>query len=157
MKIWPTYAVLPVTMLYLRSIYDLWRAWSYPDHFATGWKDSRVHLDRSERARPILVLLQTDIRFFIIRVPSLTSCHFFPERETAGLDRLSGVKGASGSSKINWSPIYLSVNPPIKSYRRNFNFLWPWNCCNAQPATLIYDIFPEIWCIRNELCYNVHT
>ena len=30
MKIWPTYAVLPVTMLYLRSIYDLWRAWSYP-------------------------------------------------------------------------------------------------------------------------------
>ena len=145
-----------VDLKYLFDIIPL--EWKKIMHFprpcvCAPWNVVLVHVGSSEKlpfdSPP---WLQTDTCFLWSGSPHWRAA-FFTERETAGLDRLSGVKGASGSRKINWSPIYFSVNPPIKSYRRNFNFLWPWNCCAAKPASLIYDIFPEIWCIRNELCY----
>ena len=91
-KIWPTYAVPPTTMLYPRSTYDLWRA-GHPRPFFNQLKNW------SRSPQPLRVG-PTNLRCIFdkhtlspIKARSLPIRPFFPERERAGVDRLSGVNG----------------------------------------------------------------
>ena len=91
-KIWPTYAVPPTTTLYPRSTYDLWRAGSSPTIFQPVEKliplttTSQSGPDQSPLYfRPTIALPDQG--------PLIADLSIFPERERAGVDRVSGVNG----------------------------------------------------------------
>ena len=91
-KIWPTYAVPPTTTLYPRSTYDLWRAGSSPTIFQPVEKliplttTSQSGLDQSPLYfRPTYALPDQG--------PLIADLSIFPERDRAGVDRVSGVNG----------------------------------------------------------------
>ena len=91
-KIWPTYAVPPTTTLYPRSTYDLWRAGSSPTIFQPVEKlipfttTSQSGPDQSPLYfRPTYALPDQG--------PLIADLSIFPERERAGVDRVSGVNG----------------------------------------------------------------
>ena len=70
-----------------------------PDHFSTGWKTDPAHHDLSERARPTPAVFRP--RYDLSDQGSLIADpSIFPEREKAGVDRLSGVNGPLSLSFI---------------------------------------------------------
>ena len=96
-KIWPTYAVPPTTTLYPRSTNDLWRAGSSPTIFQPVEKliplttTSQSGLDQAPLYfRPTYALPDQG--------PLIADPSIFPDRERAGVDRVSGVKGPLGHS-----------------------------------------------------------
>ena len=84
-KIWPTYAIPPTTTLYPRSTYDLWRAGSSPTIF--------------QPVEKLIPLTTTNPRFILDQHtlsdqgPLIADPSILPERERAGVDRVSGVNG----------------------------------------------------------------
>ena len=63
-----------------------------PDHFSTGWKTYPAHYDLSERARPIPLYFRPTYAL-PDQGPLIADLSIFPEREKAGVDRVSGVNG----------------------------------------------------------------
>ena len=91
-KIWPTYAVPPTTTLYPRSTYDLWRAGSNPDHFQPVEK--LIPLTTTSQSMPDQPPLYFRRTYALPdQGPLIADPSIFPERERAGVDRVSGVNG----------------------------------------------------------------
>ena len=91
-KIWPTYAVPPTTTLYPRSTYDLWRAGSSPTIFQPV--ENFIPLTTTSQSgtdQPLLYLRPTYA--LPDQGPLIADPSIFPERERAGVDRVSGVNG----------------------------------------------------------------
>ena len=88
----PTYAVSPTTTLYPRLTYDLWRAGSSPTIFQPVEK--LIPLTTAFQSGPDQLPLYFRPTYALpdqgqlIADPSI-----FPERERAGVDRVSGVNG----------------------------------------------------------------
>ena len=61
-----------------------------PEHFSTGWKTYPAHHDLSEQARPTPLYFRPTYAF-PGQGPLIADPSIFPEREIAGVDRLSGV------------------------------------------------------------------
>ena len=91
-KIWPTYAVPPTTTLYPRSTYDLWRAGSSPTIFQPLEKlIPLTTTSQSGSDQPPLYFRPTYA--LPDQGPLIADPSIFPERERAGVDRVSGVNG----------------------------------------------------------------
>ena len=92
-KIWPTYAVPPTTTLYPRSTYDLWRAGSSPTIFQPVEK--LIPLTTTSQSVPDQPPLYLRPTYALPdHGPLIADPSIFPERGSAGVDRLSGVNGA---------------------------------------------------------------
>ena len=90
-KIWPTNAVQPTTTLYSRSTYDLWRAGSSPSIFQPVEK--LIPLTTTSQSGPDQPTLFRPTYAFPDQGPLTADPSIFPERERAGVDRLSGLNG----------------------------------------------------------------
>ena len=91
-KIWPTYAVPPTTTLYPRSTYDLWRAGSSPTIFQPVEK--LIPLTATSQSGPDQSPLYFRPTYALPdQGPLIADLSIFPERERAGVDRVSGVNG----------------------------------------------------------------
>ena len=91
-KIWPTYAVPPTTTLYPRSTYDLWRAGSSPTIFQPVEK--LIPLTTTSQSGPDQSPLYFRPTYALPdQGPLIADLSIFPERERAGVDRVSGVNG----------------------------------------------------------------
>ena len=91
-KIWPTYAVPPTTTLYPRSTYDLWRAGSSPTIFQPVEK--LIPLTTTSQSGPDQPPLYFRPTYALPdQGPLIADPSIFPERERAGVDRVSGVNG----------------------------------------------------------------
>ena len=91
-KIWPTYAVSPTTTLYPRSTYDLWRAGSSPTIFQPVEK--LIPLTTTAQSGPDQSPLYFRPTYALPdQGPLIADLSIFPERERAGVDRVSGVNG----------------------------------------------------------------
>ena len=91
-KIWPTYAVPPTTTLYPRSTYDLWRAGSSPTIFQPVEK--LIPLTTTSQSGPDQSPLYFRPTYALPdEGPLIADLSIFPERERAGVDRVSGVNG----------------------------------------------------------------
>ena len=64
----------------------------HPDHFSTGRKTDPAHHDLSERAQPTPLYFRPTYAL-PDQGPLIADPPIFPERERAGVDRLSGVNG----------------------------------------------------------------
>ena len=151
-KIWPTYAVPPTTTLYPRSTYDLWRAGSSPTNFQPVEK--RIPLTTTSQSgpdqsplyfRPTYALPDQD--------PLIADLSIFPERERAGVDRVSGVNGPLTDgiySNVEHKPlkdgtrmaqcskidevIKLCLPQPLRTLIKDLLFLNFLNVCPSQAA-----------------------
>ena len=95
-KIWPTYAVPPTTTLYPRSTYDLWRAGSSPTIFQPVEK--LIPLTTTSQSGPDQSPLYFRPTYALPdQGPLIADLSIFPERERAGVDRVSGVNGPINS------------------------------------------------------------
>ena len=91
-KIWPTYAVPPTTTLYPRSTYDLFRAGSPPTIFQPVEK--LIPLTTTSQSGPDQPPLYFRPTYALPdQGPLIADPSIFPERERAGVDRVSGVNG----------------------------------------------------------------
>ena len=91
-KIWPTYAVPPTTALYPRSTYDLWRAGSSPTIFQP--LEKLIPLTTTSQSGPDQSPLYFGPTYALPdQGPLIADPSIFPERERAGVDRVSGVNG----------------------------------------------------------------
>ena len=91
-KIRPTYAVLPTTTLYPRSTYDLWRAGSSLTIFLPVEK--LIPLTTTSQSGPDQPPLYFRPKYALPdQGPLIADLSIIPERERAGVDRLSGVNG----------------------------------------------------------------
>ena len=91
-KIWPIYAVPPTTTLYPRSTYDLWRAGSSPTIFQPVEK--LIPLTTTSQSGSDQSLLYFRPTYALPdQGPLIADPSIFPEREIAGVDRVSGVNG----------------------------------------------------------------
>ena len=91
-KIWPTYAVPPTTTLYPRSTYDLFRAGSSPTIFQPVEK--LIPLTTTSQSGPDQPPLYFRPTYALPdQGPLISDQSIFPERERAGVDRVSGVNG----------------------------------------------------------------
>ena len=91
-KIWPIYAVPPTTTLYPRSTYDLWRAGSSPTIFQPVEK--LILLTTTSQSGPDHYPLYFRPTYALPdQGPLIADPSIFPERERAGVDRVSGVNG----------------------------------------------------------------
>ena len=91
-KIWPTYAVTPTTTLYPRSTYDLWRAGSSPTIFLPVEK--LIPLTTTSQSGPDQSPLYFRQTYALpVQGPLIADLSIIPERERAGVDRVSGVNG----------------------------------------------------------------
>ena len=91
-KIWPTYAVPTTTMLYPRSTYDLWRAGLSPTIFQPVEK--LIPLTTTSQSVPDQSPLYFRPTYALPdQGPLIADLSIFPERERAGVDRVSGVNG----------------------------------------------------------------
>ena len=91
-KIWPTYAVPPTTTLYPRSTYDLWRAGSSPTIFQPV--ENIIPLTTTSQSGPDQPPLYLRPTYALPdQGPLIADPSIFPERERAGVDRVSGVNG----------------------------------------------------------------
>ena len=105
-KIWPTYAVSPTTTLYPRSTYDLWRAGLSPTIFQPVEK--LIPLTTTSQSGPDQPPLYFRPTYALPDQGPLTADPFiFPERERAGVDRVSGVNGPLGAGR---EEAYFSVD-----------------------------------------------
>ena len=91
-KIWPTYVVPPTSTLYPRSTYDLYRAGSSPTIFQPVEK--LISLTTTSQSGPN----QSPLYFRPTYAhpdqgPLIADPSIFPERERAGVGRVSGVNG----------------------------------------------------------------
>ena len=91
-KIWPAYAVPPTTTLYPRSTYDLWRAGSSPTIFQPVEK--LIPLTTTSQSGPDQSPLYFRPTYALPdQGPLIADPSIFPERERAGVGRVSGVNG----------------------------------------------------------------
>ena len=91
-KIWPTYAVPTTTTLYPRSTYDLWRAGSSPTIFQPVEK--LIPLTTTSQSGPDQSPLHFRPTYALPdQGPLIADPSIFPERERAGVGRVSGVNG----------------------------------------------------------------
>ena len=91
-NIWPAYAVPPTNTLYPRSTYDLWRAGSSPTIFQPVEK--LIPLTTSSQSGPDQPPLYFRPAYALPdQGPLIADPSIFPERERAGVDRVSGVNG----------------------------------------------------------------
>ena len=102
-KIWPTYAVPPTTTLCPRSTYDLWRAGSSPTIFQPVEK--LIPLTTTSQSGPDQSPLYFRPTYALPdQGPLIADLSIFPDRERAGVDRVSGVNGPLDISKL-WNKI----------------------------------------------------
>ena len=98
-KIWPTFAVLPTTTLYPRSTYDLWRAGSSPTIFQPVEK--LIPLTTTSQSGPDQSPLYFRPTYALPdQGPLIADPSIFPERERAGVSRVSGVNGPLANVKL---------------------------------------------------------
>ena len=91
-KIWPAYAVPPTTTRYPRSTYDLWKAGSSPTIFQPVEK--LIPLTTTSQSGPDQSPLYFRPTYALPdQGPFIADLSIFPEREGAGVDRVSGVNG----------------------------------------------------------------
>ena len=91
-KIWPTYAAPLTTTLHSRSRYDLWRAGSSPTIFQPVEK--LIPLTTTSQSGPDQPLLYFRPTYALSHQgPLIADPSIFPERERAGVNRVSGVNG----------------------------------------------------------------
>ena len=120
-KIWPTYAVPPSTTLYPRSTYDLWRAGSSPTIFQPVEK--LIPLTTTSQSGPDQSPLYFRPTYALPdQGPLIADLSIFPERERAGVDRVSGVNGPlnKGTEKTQCNSLYTSRVGQIQVHTRDF-------------------------------------
>ena len=131
-KIWPTYAVSPTTTLYPRSTYDLWRAGSSPTIFQPVEK--LIPLTTTSQSGPDQSPLYFRPTYALPdQGPLIADPSIFPERERAGVDRVSGVNGPL----IRSAPTYLRciADQTRSKYDQPTLYRRPPRCTPAQHTT----------------------
>ena len=129
-KIWPTYAVPPTTTRYPRSTYDLWRAGSSPTIFQPV-----------EKLIPLTTTSGSDQSLLYFRPtyalpdqgPLIADLSIFPERERAGVDRVSGVNGPLISSTSTY--LRCIADQTRSKYDQSTLYRRPPRCTPAQHTT----------------------
>ena len=101
-KIWPTYAASPTTTLYPRSTYDMCRAGSSPTIFQPVEK--LIPLTTTSQSGPDQSPLYFRPTYALPdQGPLIADPSIFPERERAGVDRVSGVNWPLVEVIIPWA------------------------------------------------------
>ena len=112
-KIWPTYAVPPTTTLYPRSTYDLWRAGPSPTIFQPVEKLIPLTTTSQSGPRPTPRCILDQHTLSPDQGPLIADPSIFPERERAGVDRVSGVNGPLIGWCVSappWQKIFFEVH-----------------------------------------------
>ena len=121
-KILPTYAVPPTTTLFPRSTYDLRRAGSSPTIFQPVEK--LIPLTTTSQSGPDQSPLYFRPTYALPdQGPLIADLSIFPERERAGVDRVSGVNGPLNTTFMKASKLSDTAKNYIHVYHGQEYFI----------------------------------